>query len=102
MTSPVRIGSYQLLGELAQGGMGGTSDRRVAKVPLSELDEDPELAHMVLEDARIAASIDYDNVVRIRDMGRDEGVHHDITDYIKGSDVRGWPSQRFVCPAAHT
>src|SRR3954447_21383753 len=76
---------YELLCMLAQGGMGTVwlarltgkhgFERLVAlKTILASYGNDRQFCDMFLDEARIAAQIDHENVARILEIGEDRGV----------------------------
>src|SRR5688572_24729111 len=81
-TMPERIGRYQAIQRLGQGGMatvylaravgiGGFEKLVALKVIHPHLVSEPEFVEMFLDEARIAARIHHPNVVEILDLGRD-------------------------------
>jgi eukaryotic-like serine/threonine-protein kinase len=47
----------------------------------------PTLVHLLNEEARFAARIDHPNVVRVHDVGRDEGQTYIVMEYVDGPDL---------------
>ena len=83
---PPRIGPYQTLEPLAEGGMArvvvaqreGTGDfaHRVAlKLIRPELSDDPQYTTMFLDEARINSRVRHPHVVQVLDVGRDPSSH---------------------------
>ena len=72
-----RIGAYELLGLIAEGGMGAvfaarhriTGHERALKVVRSELSRDPEFVERFLREVRLASSIRHDNLVQFFEPG---------------------------------
>ena len=96
-----RCGSYELLVELAAGGMATVflaraADRRDApltaiKRPHRHLATDKIYLSMLVDEARLASAIQHDNVVKVRELGFDAGEPFIVLDYVEGaslSDVR--------------
>jgi eukaryotic-like serine/threonine-protein kinase len=86
---------YELVREIAQGGMGAVwrarlrgkhgFERPVAiKVLLPQFANDDRFRKMLLDEARIASAIDHPNVVRILDLGESEGVLYLVMDWVEG------------------
>ncbi len=82
---PPRVGPYEPLEQLAEGGMArvvvarraglGGFERRVAlKLILPELAADERYVTMFLDEARMASRVQHPNVVAVLDVGRDEGT----------------------------
>ena len=92
-----RVGRYELLYEIASGGMaavylararGASGFERIAavKVPHPHLRKDEEFAPMFLDEARIAAKIHHPNVVPVLDFG-EAGVLYLVMDYVEGNHL---------------
>jgi eukaryotic-like serine/threonine-protein kinase len=87
---------YELIGELARGGMGTVYLARHAgqsgfqrlfaiKVMHPHLAEEKSFVDMLHDEARIAAQIHHPNVVAIVDMGSQADLHYVVMDYIEGA-----------------
>jgi serine/threonine-protein kinase len=96
--STERLGAYELLIELASGGMATVllaraTDRRTGpplvavKRPHRHLTNDKTFLTMLVDEARLASSIDHPNVVRVRELGFDGGVPFIVMDYIEGASI---------------
>jgi hypothetical protein len=96
-----RCGSYELLVELAAGGMATVYLARkhssrdaplvAVKRPHRHLASDKGFLSMLVDEARLASSIQHDNVVKVRELGFDGGEPFIVMDYVEGaslSDVR--------------
>jgi len=90
-----RLGRYELIGELARGGMGTVYLARHAgeagfqrlfaiKVMHSHLAEEKAFVDMLHDEARISARIHHPNVVAIIDLGTQDELHYVVLDYIEG------------------
>lgn len=90
-----RIGRYDLVAELASGGMAtvylarlsgvGGFQRNVAiKVLHPHLAYDGEFVEMFLDEARLAAMIHHPNVVPIQEVGEGDHGYYLVMDYIEG------------------
>lgn len=90
---------YQLLCVLAQGGMGtvwlarmtgknGFERLLALKTILPSYSNDRQFCDMFLDEARIAAQIDHENVARILDIGEDRGILYYAMELIDGHSVR--------------
>ena len=85
-----RIGRYQVLEDIATGGQGAVYkaidpliDRIVAiKVLKPELTSDGSYLERFYREAALAAQIDHPNVVKIHDMGEDDGRHFIVMEYL--------------------
>lgn len=90
-----RIGRYDLVAEIASGGMAtvylarlsgvGGFQRNVAiKVLHPHLAYDDEFVEMFLDEARLAAMIHHPNVVPILEVGEGEHGYYLVMDYVEG------------------
>ncbi|MBX3185980.1 MAG: serine/threonine protein kinase [Labilithrix sp.] len=92
-----RCGSYELLVELASGGMATVYLARAAdgrdaplvaiKRPHRHLANDKGFLSMLVDEARLASSIQHDNVVKVREMGFDAGEPFIVLDYVEGASL---------------
>jgi eukaryotic-like serine/threonine-protein kinase len=92
---PRMIGRYEVIAEIAQGGMGVVYLARHAgeagfqrlfaiKLMHAHLAEERMFVDMLRDEARIAAHIHHPNVVPIVDFGQDEGLYYAVMEYIDG------------------
>ncbi len=93
-----RLGSYELLGVIARGGMatvwlarlrmkGGLHTLVSVKTILPELRMDPQFQRMFQDEARIACSIDHPNVARLLDVGEEQGRSYIVMEYVAGESL---------------
>jgi len=92
-----RCGSYELLVELASGGMATVYLARKAqtrdapliavKRPHRHLASDKGFLSMLVDEARLASSIQHDNVVKVRELGFDNGEPFIVMDYVEGASL---------------
>ncbi len=94
-----RLGSYEVLGSLAMGGMaelflarkqgqGGFEKVVALKRILPHLAENAEFVQMFLDEARIVAQLDHPNVAQVYDIGEAEGSYFFTMEYVAGQDLR--------------
>jgi serine/threonine-protein kinase len=94
--APRRLGRYEVVAEIARGGMGTVYLARRAgeagfqrlfaiKLMHPHLEEDHHFVDMLLDEARIAARIHHPNVVAILDLGLEEGRHFVVLEYVDGA-----------------
>ena len=94
-----RLDRYELLCVLAQGGMGTVwlarmsgklgFERLVAlKTILQTYSNDRQFGDMFLDEAKIAAQIDHENVARILEIGEDRGLVYYAMELIDGESLR--------------
>src|SRR4029077_11905328 len=93
-----RLGPYELLLELASGGMATVylaraTDKRqrpplgAIKRPHRHLSGDKTFLTMLVDEARLASAIDHPNVVKVRELGFDGGIPFIIMDYVEGASL---------------
>jgi hypothetical protein len=90
-----RCGSYELLVELASGGMATVFLARAAdgrdaplvaiKRPHKHLAKDKTFLSMLVDEARVASAIKHDNVVKVKELGFDAGDPFIVMDYVEGA-----------------
>jgi serine/threonine-protein kinase len=91
----LRIGRYELIAQLAQGGMGTVFLARIAgeagfsrlyavKLMHEHLASDEAFVGMFLDEARLAAGIHHTNVVSVVDLGVCERGHFVVMQYVEG------------------
>src|SRR5262245_17118725 len=93
--APKRLGSYDLLEKIAQGGMGVVYkarhtglDRIVAlKMIRSGVLATPRDVERFQREARSAAKLHHPNVVTIHDIGEQDGQHYYTMDYVPGENL---------------
>jgi len=89
------MGGFRLLREIASGGMasvylghksgpGGFGQVAAIKVVHPHLAKARDFVEMFLDEARIAATIDHPNVVRVLDFGRAEGTYYLAMEHLMG------------------
>jgi len=91
-----RLGSYEILGKLARGGMaelflarGGEGNRLVVlKKILPTNAENPRFVRLFLDEARLVAGLDHPHIARVYDTGVADGGYYFTMEYIHGQDVR--------------
>ena len=100
MDLPRKLGPYRLLRRLGSGGMAevflaqafGASgfEKQVAiKVLLPEHKCDGAGAYerLLIEEARLGASLTHPNVVGVQDLGVDQGAYYVRLDWVDGGDL---------------
>jgi serine/threonine-protein kinase len=97
--APPVLDRYQIAGCIGRGGMAevyhgkllrmGGFEREVAvKVLLPQLSAETEFVNMLLDEARIAATITHPNVVQVLDVGQHDEVFYLVMEYVDGIDLR--------------
>ena len=92
-----RCGSYELLVELAAGGMATVYLARKAhardapliavKRPHRHLASDKAFLSMLVDEARLASSIENEHVVKVRELGFESGEPFIVMDYVEGASL---------------
>ncbi|MGL4421447.1 MAG: serine/threonine-protein kinase, partial [Gemmataceae bacterium] len=93
---PCEFGPYEIVSEIARGGMGVVYkarqkglDRYVAlKMVLSNQLNSPNARMRFLQEARSAASLDHPNVVAIHDAGEIDGKLFFTMAFVEGTNLR--------------
>jgi serine/threonine-protein kinase len=94
----ITLGRYEVLGAVARGGMGSVYLARhsgeagfkrlyAIKVLHPHLSDDTTFVQMLLDEARIAASLHHPNVVPVVDLGAQDGSHYIVMEYIEGCSL---------------
>lgn len=93
-----RAGGYDLLVELATGGMatvylgrqsaaGSRAPLVAIKRPHKHLAKDNTYLAMLLDEARLASAIAHPNVVKVRELGFEGGEPFIVMDYVEGASL---------------
>jgi len=91
-----RLGPYQIISQLGQGGMGivfrardTKLERDVAvKVLPKNLAEDPDALGRFEREARTVAALSHPNILAIHDFGREEGTIYAAMELLEGETLR--------------
>lgn len=95
----MRVGRYEIIRKIANGGMAelflareqgpwGFEKTVVLKRILPHLAEDSAFVDMFLSEAKLASRLRHSNIVDIVDLGRAEGSYYLIMEYIDGPNLR--------------
>ncbi len=91
-----RAGGYELITELASGGMATvflgrslTVDAPLVAVkrPHKHLASDKVFRSMLIDEARLASAIHHENVVKVRELGFEGGEPFVVMDYVEGASL---------------
>lgn len=96
---PRRFGKYLLLGRLAHGGMAelyrakligaeGFEKLIAIKMILPHLAEEENLIKSFIEEAKLAAFLQHQNIVQIYDFGSVDGAYYIAMEYLYGKDLK--------------
>jgi serine/threonine protein kinase len=69
-------------------GIGAFERHVVLKMILPERAHDQTAVHMFLDEARLAASLNHQNVAQVFEVGQDAGIHFLAMEYVHGQDLR--------------
>jgi non-specific serine/threonine protein kinase len=91
-----RLGPYEAIAPIGKGGMGEVYkardtrlDRSVAlKVLPDHVASDPALAQRFEQEARILAALSHPHICTVFDVGRHDGAHYLVMEYLEGSTLR--------------
>lgn len=98
-TFPIRFGKYQLLNRIALGGMAELSRARITsaegfekfvaiKTILPHLTDEEDLVNSFIDEAKLAAMLQHQNIVQIYDFGRLEDMYFIAMEHLFGKDLR--------------
>jgi serine/threonine protein kinase len=99
LTPSNRLGGYELIRSIAQGGMAdiylarrvgpGRFERHVAvKVLSKSRAADPEACAMFLDEARLVAMLNHHNIAAVHEVDVVDGKHYLAMEYVHGADLR--------------
>ena len=92
----LRLGPYEILGQLGAGGMGEVyraHDPRLArdvaiKVLPGELVQNHDRLRRFEREAKAAGALNHPNVLVIFDVGNDDGVPYVVSELLEGETLR--------------
>ena len=98
MTTPEKIGRYEIKGELGRGGMATvyraydpSFEREVAiKVLPRELMHDPQFRDRFRREIKTIASLEHPAIVPVYDVGEEDGVPYFVMRYMTGGSLTQW------------
>ena len=96
---PVRYGKYLLLDKIATGGMAELYRAKITGVQgfekliaikkiLPHLAQEEDLVECFIDEAKLAALLNHQNIVQIYDFGSLEGTYYIAMQYLFGKDLR--------------
>jgi eukaryotic-like serine/threonine-protein kinase len=94
-----RLGRYEIVRHLAQGGMAdvllartsgieGFARHVVIKRIRTDQASDERYVEMFLDEARLAAALHHHNIVQVNDIGQEHGQYFFAMEYVHGEDAR--------------
>src|SRR5512136_1251561 len=95
------LGKYELLDEIASGGMGRiyrardrVLHREVAIKTIFTGETDPEIKQRFYREARACAALSHPNIVTVFDLGEQQGISYIAMEYLIGEDLRKFIDRR--------
>ena len=96
---PQKFGKYQLLDKIAAGGMAelyrakvtgdfGFEKQVAIKKILPHLSDEGNLVKAFIDEAKLAALLQHENIVQIYDFGNMNGEYFIAMEYLFGKDLR--------------
>lgn len=95
---PTRLGKYEIVMPLAHGGMAtiyigrttgiGSFERNVVLKVIHQA-ADATAVRMFLDEARLAASLNHQNIAQVFEVGQESGVHYLAMEFVHGQDLHG-------------
>ena len=97
--NPIRIGRYEVISHLATGGMAqiflarttglGSFERHVVlKTILRERATDSRFVTMFLDEAKLAATLNHQNVAQVYEVDQADGAYFMAMEYVHGENAR--------------
>jgi serine/threonine protein kinase/WD40 repeat protein len=101
-----RFGEYELLHEIARGGMGVVYKARqlslnrivAVKMILNARFNNPEFVQRFRAEAEAAANLRHPNIVGIYEIGEEEGQHYFSMEYVEGRDLGSLIREQALAP----
>jgi len=95
LTSGTRLGPYEIVGQLGEGGMGQVYrardtrlDRSVAiKVLSDQISHDPQFKDRFQREARVISQLEHPNICSLYDVGEDAGMFYLVMQYLEGDTL---------------
>jgi serine/threonine protein kinase len=99
VAGPLRIGKYEVISHLATGGMAqiylarqsglGSFERHVVlKTILRERAQDQRFVTMFLDEAKLAATLNHQNVAQVYEVDQADGAYFMAMEYVHGENTR--------------
>ena len=96
-----RIGNYDVLEKIGQGGMGAvyrarqrSMDRIVAlKILPPELSADEVYVQRFIREARSAGRLHHPGLIQVYEVGKDDAIYFFSMEYVNGPNFRSWMEQ---------
>jgi eukaryotic-like serine/threonine-protein kinase len=101
-----RIGRYELLDKLGEGGMGAVFKARdldldkivAVKLLTARLTGDAVAVQRFRREMKAVGRLEHPNLVRALDAGQENGTHYLVVEYFEGVDLAAWSRQHGPAP----
>ncbi|MGZ8833889.1 MAG: TonB family protein, partial [Thermoanaerobaculia bacterium] len=98
-TDGIRYGQYVLLEKIATGGMAEVWKARMRgmegfqkivaiKKILPHLSDNQDFIEMFIDEAKLAAQLNHNNIIHIYDLGKTQGTYFIAMEYVDGHDLK--------------
>src|SRR5262245_16594354 len=74
-------------------GIGAFERHDVLRLILPERADDSVAVNMFLDEARLAAMLNHQNIAQVFEVGEDVGIHYLAMEYVHGKDLRAFLAQ---------
>ena len=96
LLSGARVGPYEIVSPLGQGGMGEVYRARdsrlgrdvAVKVLPASLSTDPDRLRRFEQEARAAAALNHPNILAVYDIGTHDGAPYIVSELLEGETLR--------------
>src|SRR5258708_7734015 len=85
---PLAAGGMARIYIARSSGIGSCERHVVLKMITREGANDPTAVNMFLDEARLAAALNHQNVAQVFEVGEDSGIHYLAMEYVHGQDLR--------------
>jgi len=98
-TDGIKYGQYVLLDRIATGGMAEVWKARMRGVEgfqkivaikkiLPHLSDNQDFIEMFIDEAKLAAQLNHNNIIHIYDLGKTQGTYFIAMEYVEGHDLK--------------
>ena len=106
--APLRIGNYEIIGKIGDGGLGTVYKARqismsrdiALKVLHKKWLTDEEFKKRFLLEARLAGRLSHQNLIQVYDVGRDRGIYYFSMEFVDGETIEDQIEREGPLPVA--